>query len=255
MLDPSHPAVSLFSHRSYAAHSDIAPHMHSSPSLTLVLGGAYEERIAGRSAPQGEGSALICPEGMSHAQRFGARGARKIIVTPGPVLLDYLKTATPFAAAPSARSATIGRLARQIGMERSLADAFSDAAMEGALWQVAALLGRSIAGASTSASSIARRARRLIEAAGDEPIPLAILCRETNCHPATLTRAFRRDYGCTPGEYQRRLRVERAGRLLRDTVMPLAEVAATCGFCDQSHLARSFRQVLGCTPSDYRRRA
>jgi AraC-like DNA-binding protein len=37
--------------------------------------------------------------------------------------------------------------------------------------------------------------------------------------------------------------------------MPLADVAAVCGFCDQSHLARSFRHVLGCTPSDYRRRA
>jgi AraC family transcriptional regulator len=78
---------------------------------------------------------------------------------------------------------------------------------------------------------------------------------ETGCHPATLTRAFRRELGCTPGDYQRRLRVERAARLLRDTSMPLADVAAACGFCDQSHLARSFRHVLGCTPSDYRRRA
>jgi AraC family transcriptional regulator len=51
------------------------------------------------------------------------------------------------------------------------------------------------------------------------------------------------------------MRVERAARLLRDTAMPLADVAAACGFCDQSHLARSFRHVLGCTPSDYRRRA
>lgn len=255
MAVPSPSVASRFEYRTYAANSSIAPHLHDAPSLTLVLGGAYEERIAGRTALQREGCALICPQGLPHAQRFGARGARKIIVTPGATLLDYLRTTTMFSSAPSVRAAPIGKLARQILAERSLDDAFSIAAMEGAAWQIAALLGRGATGASVPASALVRRACRTIAMVDDQPVSIAALSVETGCHPATLTRAFRRELGCTPGDYQRRLRVERAARLLRDTSMPLADVAAACGFCDQSHLARSFHHVLGCTPSDYRRRA
>ena len=255
MASPSPSVASQFGYRTYAANSSIAPHLHQTASLTLVLGGVYEERIDGRAALQREGCALVCPDGVPHAQQFGSRGARKIIVTPGTALLDYLRTTTPFSSAPSIRATPIGRLARQILAERSLDDDFSVAAMEGAAWQIAALLGRGVTGASVPASSLVRRACRAIAEMGEQPISIAALCRETGCHPATLTRAFRREVGCTPGDYQRRLRVERAARLLRDTAMPLAEVAASCGFCDQSHLARSFRHVFGCTPSDYRRRA
>jgi hypothetical protein len=119
MAVPSPSVASRFEYRTYAANSSIAPHLHDAPSLTLVLGGAYEERIAGRTALQREGCALICPQGLPHAQRFGARGARKIIVTPGATLLDYLRTTTMFSSAPSVRAAPIGKLARQILAERS----------------------------------------------------------------------------------------------------------------------------------------
>ena len=254
MALPSPPVASHFDYRTYAPNSSIAAHAHDMTSLTLVLGGTYEERIAGRAAPQREGCALICPRNLPHAQRFGARGARKIIITPGMALLDYLETTTMFSSAPSVRAAPIGKLARQILTERSLDDAFSGASMEGAAWQIAALLGRGVTGASVPASALVRRACRAIAAMDDQPVAIVALCRETGCHPATLNRAFRRELGCTPGDYQRRLRVERAARLLRDTAMPLADVAVACGYCDQSHLARSFRHVMGCTPSEYRRR-
>jgi AraC family transcriptional regulator len=104
-------------------------------------------------------------------------------------------------------------------------------------------------------STLVRRACAIIDASDGETVSIAALCRDIDCHPATLTRAFRREQGCTPGGYQRRVRIGRAAGLLKATTLSVAEIAAACGFCDQAHLARSFRAVQGCSPSDYRRRA
>ncbi len=241
-------------YRTYAGGSRMAMHWHSQPSLTLVLGGDYQEAMGGRTTSQNRGSVLVCPEGQPHAQQFGPRGARKFIVTPGSALLDYLVTTTPFRSAPAACSSAIGRLAARIDAERRTDDPFSKGAIEGLVWQVAAELGRGLAAASVPTSAIVRRACALIQSLEGQPISVAALCRELGCHPATLTRAFRRQQGCTPGEYQRRMRVGKAADMLAATRLPIAEIAASCGFCDQAHLARSFHAVLGCSPSDYRRR-
>lgn len=71
--------------------------------------------------------------------------------------------------------------------------------------------------------------------------------------PFQFIRRFKKDLGLTPHTYvlQRRLRAAR--RLLTDTPLTVAEVAASLGFCDQSHLDRCFKRALGISPSQYRR--
>ena len=57
---------------------------------------------------------------------------------------------------------------------------------------------------------------------------------------------------CSPGEYQRRLRVEHAGRQLTTTRRSLAEIAAAAGFADQAHFSRVFKDQTGVTPTRFR---
>jgi AraC-like DNA-binding protein len=61
-----------------------------------------------------------------------------------------------------------------------------------------------------------------------------------------VLRRFERDYGMTPFTWQRQIRVERARILIGNS--PLAEVAADCGFADQSHMTRAFVDHFGFTP-------
>jgi AraC-like DNA-binding protein len=68
-----------------------------------------------------------------------------------------------------------------------------------------------------------------------------------------FTRAFRASFGEPPHTHLRRLRVERAQRMMLDGREPLAQVALACGLFDQAHLARVFRQETGTTPSAWRR--
>lgn len=67
-----------------------------------------------------------------------------------------------------------------------------------------------------------------------------------------LERAFIRDYGISPQQYLRRLRLQTACQLLVSTRSALAQVASRCGFADQSHFTRDFRALTGMTPRAYR---
>jgi AraC family transcriptional regulator len=78
------------------------------------------------------------------------------------------------------------------------------------------------------------------------------LARTAGVHPAYLSRAFRRFFHCSPGEYARRIRLEwTAERLIRGN-QPIAAVAMEAGFADQSHLTRCFKRFYHTTPRSFR---
>lgn len=86
-----------------------------------------------------------------------------------------------------------------------------------------------------------------------EPIRVRDLARHLGVARRTLESRFRAAIERSPGEAIRRLRVERAARLLSDTPMPLARVAELCGYAEPRLLTAHFRQVHGMTPTAYRR--
>ena len=79
---------------------------------------------------------------------------------------------------------------------------------------------------------------------------LAALTRLNKFH---LLEVFRRDVGVSPHVYLTHLRIHEAKRLLAKG-RPIAEVAYTVGFADQSHLNRQFKRLVsGVTPGRYQR--
>lgn len=84
------------------------------------------------------------------------------------------------------------------------------------------------------------------------PPSLQELSAEADIHPVYLARAFKHFMGCTPAELLRRRRLQKALAYIRGTLRPLSEIAATCGFADQSHMTRATRAAVGCSPTTYR---
>jgi AraC family transcriptional regulator len=58
--------------------------------------------------------------------------------------------------------------------------------------------------------------------------------------------------GMSPYRYVMEKRVERAGNLLRQSGMPISEIALACGFSSQQHLTSTLSAKLGRTPQQIR---
>ncbi len=73
-----------------------------------------------------------------------------------------------------------------------------------------------------------------------------------NLSPVHFARLFRRTTGMAPHQWLLEQRLKRAEDLLRNSRLPISQVAARTGFSDQSHLTRHFRRSRGVTPSEFR---
>jgi AraC family transcriptional regulator len=86
-----------------------------------------------------------------------------------------------------------------------------------------------------------------------QPITLADLAALVPMDPYHFLKAFRQAIGITPHQYLLARRMERAQALLKDSTMPITDVAFQVGFRTPSHFTWHFRRQTGVTPTAYRR--
>jgi PAS domain S-box-containing protein len=67
-----------------------------------------------------------------------------------------------------------------------------------------------------------------------------------------LNRRFKEATGLTPQQFMVRSRIERACEILRESELPISEIAYDLGFCDQSAFTAQFRKRMTLTPKKYR---
>ena len=68
-----------------------------------------------------------------------------------------------------------------------------------------------------------------------------------------FNRMFKRTTGMPPSQYQIKLRIDAARRLLRETSKSVITIANDVGYTNPSHFAQLFRKETGVSPSNYRR--
>lgn len=95
---------------------------------------------------------------------------------------------------------------------------------------------------------LTQRVCEYIESHLDLKIGLETLAAIAGLSTHHFARAFHQSVGMPPHSYLLSRRLERAERMLRETQLPLSEIAAATGFSDQSHLARHFRRRTGMSP-------
>lgn len=86
-----------------------------------------------------------------------------------------------------------------------------------------------------------------------QPLKLHEIAASIGMPYETWRRRFRDAVGVAPARYRLRYRLDLARHLLRQTSMPIADVATSLGFTDESHFARHFRTYVGMTAGQYRR--
>lgn len=105
---------------------------------------------------------------------------------------------------------------------------------------------------SSACSADIARVRALLDDEPTEPHSLSTLAELAGISRFRLLRSFSRQLGCSPHDYLQQRRLTLARGLIAQG-RPLADVAATVGFADQSHMNRVFLQRLGITPGHYAR--
>ena len=106
---------------------------------------------------------------------------------------------------------------------------------------------------STLADWQERRAREMI--ADDLSAELSIGEVATACglSASHFAHAFKQTTGKALHQWRSQCRLERAKILLMNRSMTISDVAAACGFSDQSHFGKTFARSVGMTPGAWRR--
>lgn len=85
-----------------------------------------------------------------------------------------------------------------------------------------------------------------------ESINMAQLANMEGYNTSYYTHWFKQKMGCTPSEYLRITRIEKAKEILATTHYRLLDVAFQVGYTNSSSFIRAFKDVTGMTPREYR---
>lgn len=87
----------------------------------------------------------------------------------------------------------------------------------------------------------------------EKDISLSDVSGACGLSPNYFARAFKQSVGMPPHRWLLLQRVLQAKSLLRDANRPLSDIAAACGFADQSHFTRVFTSIVGASPGAWRK--
>lgn len=230
--------------------AEVQIHTHEDAHFVLLLSGEYI------STAQGAGPAVLIynPPGTTHRDRFRDLNGRffTISIAAGSLrhaaeYVTLLETATAIS-----HGRTVS-LARRLVRECRHWSGSSALAAEGISLELLSEMTRSRERLHRYPPRWLRTAQDLLHERCTQHIAVAEVAARVLVHPVHLIRTFREFFQCTPGEYLRRCRLERAVRLMEQPDLPLVRVALECGFADQSHFTRAFRRQFALPPGEYRR--
>ena len=85
-----------------------------------------------------------------------------------------------------------------------------------------------------------------------EKVRIDDLTRLVYLSHSQVIRLFRASFGITPLEYVESRRLESARIMLKNTSLPVREIAERCGFSDEHYFSGYFKKRTGMSPRTYR---
>jgi transcriptional regulator GlxA family with amidase domain len=92
------------------------------------------------------------------------------------------------------------------------------------------------------------RAVRLMEERIEYPLSAAEVANHAGVSARQLERLFKQRLGHSPSAFALSLRLDRARALLRQTAMPITDVALACGFASPTHFSTAYRRRFDRAP-------
>ncbi|MCB0562825.1 MAG: helix-turn-helix transcriptional regulator [Phaeodactylibacter sp.] len=236
--------------RSYARGSQMPFHTDPAPRLSIVVFGELEEHTLQYSARAHPFSVVAKPEGITHRNRFGSRGARLVSIVFEEETFLPLAEAAGLPAWQWFHSWEAARESVQLLIAINN-EADEKEVKEKTIQLMASLLPERPVKQKTPPLWLQYIAER-VEENCHENLLVQGLAEEAGVHPVYLARAFRKHYGCSVKEYQHRQRLQRSLNHLASQEASLSHLAYDFGYADQAHFSRTFKREAGLSPGQFR---
>lgn len=102
-----------------------------------------------------------------------------------------------------------------------------------------------------SENQVIRRAQQYIADHVTEKLTVPAIAQAVQVSASYLTALFHRHLQIAPGEYIRRIKLEKSRQMIRQGQMNFTEIAESLQYSTIHHFSRQFKQMFGMTPSEY----
>ena len=236
---------------------------HSAYSVTLVERGAFTYRTRAGSARLSAGWLMLGNEregyACSHEDGDGTGDDCVALSLTGSVLDGLLSALGASGSRMGFDRACLPPVPRVAAILQALRNGGSEGfALEEATMAAIAAVQGALHKTSPVAPSVrdterAQAAMHHMDVHAAQEMSLDDLAHAADLSPFHLLRVFRQSTGITPHQYLMRLRLQRAIALLRDTRLPIIDIAYSSGWADLSNFNRAFRREMRCSPREFRR--
>ena len=225
-------------------------HYHENPHICLIMRGRDEEVRGGRSYERRTGDIFFYRAGELHGSPARTDGLTNALVEFTPAFLDRQALSEEVLHRAVEESPDARFLVMKLQQELRANDGVTALAADALILE---LVHHAPPQRERTPPRWVGHVAEVLHDRASERLSLSDLSALANAHPVTISKHFRRYFACTLGEYRRKLMIAASLPLIDDASMPLSEIAATCGFADQSHFTRTFQALTGFRPGEFRR--
>ncbi|MFH6992708.1 helix-turn-helix transcriptional regulator [Flavobacterium sp. FlaQc-48] len=226
-------------------------HSHNNAHITLFLKGGTTEKRKNFSENVGPGSLLFYHSDELHLNQDTLFPSKNINIEIEDHLLKELELTEAIIEKSVQHTALTKFLILKIFKECQVADAFSGDTIQ--------MLFVQLSNANTHLERFekspfwVKSLNELLNDSWNENPGLQDLAQVLNVNPITISKHFPKYFGCTLGEYMRRMKINRSLALIQSSDHNLTEIGFQCGFADQSHFIRTFKNQTGFLPKQFQK--
>lgn len=225
-------------------------HSHNNAHITLFLKGGTTEKRKNFSETVGPGSLLFYHSDELHLNQDTLFPSRNINIEVDENILKQLDISEAVIEKSVQNEMYTKFLILKIFKETLTADAFSSDTIT-MLFSQLSNTHQHLERFEKSPFWV-KSLQELLNDCWNENPNLTDLAQVLNLSPITISKHFPRYFGCTLGEYMRRIKINRSLSLIQSN-QSLTEISFQCGFSDQSHFIRTFKNQTGFLPKQFQK--
>lgn len=243
-------------------------HSHSAFTVTAILAGRMTTTIGAESFDLSAGQIALTDANQNHSA--SASAVEFVSIAISPILVGEMVIETGLARASAeinfrvrvVTDEAITAVSHQLVEEMAALSPGHEAMLDALARQMVIHLLRhhftvreSARIELSRAGPVDRRLRRAIEFMHDNygrELALEEIASAAYLSEYHFARVFKQITGLTPHTYLANIRLERARKLLSETLLPISQIAAMVGYQSQSHFTKIFKATTGVTPGAFR---